>query len=125
MARAVASAITKKRHLVVQAGTGTGKSLAYLVPVIESGRKTVIATATKALQDQLAGKDLPFLEEHLDTPFSFAVLKGRSNYLCLQRLHEATTSDLQLGLDVSGAGIDPDSTRGTDPSAPPMPNELV
>ncbi len=78
MARAVATAITKKRHLVVQAGTGTGKSLAYLVPVIESGRKAVIATATKALQDQLAGKDLPFLAEHLDVPFTFAVLKGRS-----------------------------------------------
>ena len=61
MAEAVSKAIVGKRHLVVQAGTGTGKTLAYLVPAILSGRRTVVATATKALQDQLAGKDLPFL----------------------------------------------------------------
>src|SRR4051794_15730991 len=84
MADAVADAITNDRHLVVQAGTGTGKSLAYLVPALLSGKKVVIATATKALQDQLAGKDLPFLAEHLPTPtpVTFATLKGRSNYLC-------------------------------------------
>ena len=61
MARAVAEAIDTGRHLVVQAGTGTGKSLAYLVPAVLSGRKVVVATATKALQDQLAGKDVPAL----------------------------------------------------------------
>jgi ATP-dependent DNA helicase DinG len=88
MAHAVAEAVAGGRHLVVQAGTGTGKSLAYLVPAILSGRSTVVATATKALQDQLATKDLPFLAEHLDTEFSWAVLKGRSNYLCLQRVRE-------------------------------------
>lgn len=99
MCRAVATAISSGRHLVVQGGTGTGKSLAYLVPVLLSERTVVIATATKALQDQLAEKDLPFLAEHLDRPFDFAVLKGRSNYLCLQRLKEATGSDQQLGLD--------------------------
>ena len=88
MAEAVATAIRTKTHLAVQAGTGTGKTLAYLVPAILSGTRTVVATATKNLQDQLAGKDLPFLEEHLDRPFSWAVLKGRSNYLCLQRLFE-------------------------------------
>jgi ATP-dependent DNA helicase DinG len=88
MARAVATAITSGRHLIVQAGTGTGKSLAYLVPAIVSGRRTVVATATKALQDQLATKDLPFLQETLERDFSFAVLKGRSNYLCRQRLDE-------------------------------------
>ena len=82
----------------MQAGTGTGKSLAYLVPAVVSGAKIVVATATKALQDQLAGKDLPFLAEHVDRPFTFAVLKGRSNYVCLQRVHEATTSDVQLTL---------------------------
>lgn len=74
---------------MVQAGTGTGKSLAYLIPAVLSGKSTVIATATRALQDQLANKDLPFLAEHHDSDFSFAVLKGRSNYLCLQRLAEA------------------------------------
>ena len=90
MALAVGRAITDRRPLIVQAGTGTGKSLAYLVPAVVSGAKVVVATATKALQDQLAGKDLPFLAEHVDRPFTFAVLKGRSNYVCRQRVHEAT-----------------------------------
>lgn len=88
MAEAVATSIAEGRHLVVQAGTGTGKSLAYLVPAILSGKRVLVATATKALQDQLCDKDLPFLHDHLDRPFSFAILKGRSNYLCRQRAHE-------------------------------------
>lgn len=99
MAEAVARAIEDRRHLVVQAGTGTGKSLAYLVPAILSGRKVVVATATKALQDQLATKDLPFLARHLGRRFHFAVLKGRSNYLCRQRAAEMTGGGEQLGLD--------------------------
>ena len=66
MADAVSEAIASKRHLVVQAGTGTGKTLAYLIPAIVSGKKTIVATATKALQDQLATKDLPFLESTSD-----------------------------------------------------------
>ncbi|HSB87322.1 MAG TPA: DEAD/DEAH box helicase, partial [Ilumatobacteraceae bacterium] len=86
MAGAVASAIEGARHLIVQAGTGTGKTMAYLVPAVLSGRRVVIATATKALQDQLAAKDLPFLAEHLGAPFDWAVLKGRSNYICMQRV---------------------------------------
>jgi len=98
MAAAVATAIGTGKHLMAQAGTGTGKSWAYLVPAILSGKRTVVATATKALQDQLAGKDLPFLAEHLDTPFEFAVLKGRSNYVCRQRLVEISGSG-QLALD--------------------------
>jgi ATP-dependent DNA helicase DinG len=88
MARAVADAIDQGRHLVVRAGTGTGKTLGYLVPAIVSGKRTVVATATRALQDQLAAKDLPFLETVLGRPFSWAVLKGRSNYVCVQRLAE-------------------------------------
>src|SRR5207253_4771618 len=88
MAEAVAQGIAAGRHVVVQAGTGTGKSLAYLVPAILSGRRTVVATATKALQDQLAGKDLPFLAQHLGQPVRFSVLKGRSNYLCVQKATE-------------------------------------
>jgi len=104
MARAVSDAVVGSRHLVVQAGTGTGKTLAYLVPAILSGRRTVVATATKALQDQLAGKDLPFLQEHLDQPFTWSVLKGRSNYLCRQRLDEAMDGEGQLSL---GAGFEP------------------
>jgi ATP-dependent DNA helicase DinG len=90
MASAVERALQERRHLVVQAGTGTGKSLAYLLPAARSGRPVVVATATKALQDQLATKDLPFLGAQLgcDQPLSFAVLKGRSNYLCRQRATE-------------------------------------
>lgn len=88
MAESVGKAIQRERHLIVAAGTGTGKTLGYLVPALVAGKRTVVATATKALQDQLAGKDLPFLEQHLGRPFDWAVLKGRSNYVCLQRLRE-------------------------------------
>ncbi len=98
MTRAVADAIADRRHLLAQAGTGTGKSWAYLVPAILSGKRTVVATATKALQDQLAGKDLPFLTEHLGHPFTFAVLKGRSNYVCQQRIAELSGAG-QLSID--------------------------
>jgi ATP-dependent DNA helicase DinG len=100
MARLVEDAIAGKRHLVVQAGTGTGKTLAYLVPAITTGSSVVVATATKALQDQLATKDLPFLAEHLGIDFDWAVLKGRSNYVCLQRLREVENpaqGELDLG----------------------------
>ncbi|HEX9260198.1 MAG TPA: ATP-dependent DNA helicase, partial [Acidimicrobiales bacterium] len=102
MAAAVADAIESGRHLVVQAGTGTGKSLAYLVPAILSGHTVVVATTTKALQDQLAGKDLPQVAEALDSelgvPVQWAVLKGRGNYLCLQRLREVTDDGGALDL---------------------------
>jgi ATP-dependent DNA helicase DinG len=93
MAEAVGRAITERRHLVVQAGTGTGKSLAYLVPAILSGNKIVVATATKALQDQLANNDLPLLAQHLGVEVMFSVLKGRSNYLCLQKAREVAGDD--------------------------------
>ncbi len=93
MAGLVGDAIATGRHLVVQAGTGTGKTLAYLVPAIEADARIVVATATKALQDQLASKDLPFLAEHLGVDFDWAVLKGRSNYVCLQRLREMSAGD--------------------------------
>ena len=109
MAEAVASAVGRQRHLVVQAGTGTGKSLGYLVPCIVTGQRTVVATATKALQDQLAGKDLPFLAEHLGHPFEVAVLKGRSNYLCRQRLAEVfpggDDAGQQPSLDLDAAAV--------------------
>lgn len=89
MARAVAEALAGGRHLVVRAGTGTGKSLAYLVPALLSRQRVVVSTATKNLQDQLATKDLPDLGDRLGEPVEFAVLKGRSNYLCRQRLAES------------------------------------
>lgn len=100
MVEAVEKAIAERRHLLVQAGTGTGKSLGYLIPAILSGRRVVVATATKALQDQLVGKDLPFLAAHLGVPFSFACLKGRSNYLCVQRVRElAAGGQEELAID--------------------------
>ena len=103
MAEAVARSIVEGDHLVVEAGTGTGKTFAYLVPCIVSGRRVVVATATKTLQDQLATKDLPFLAEHLDHPFTFAVLKGRSNYICLQRVRELEADGTeQLALEIGG-----------------------
>jgi ATP-dependent DNA helicase DinG len=74
MCRAVGETLVTGTHLVVQAGTGTGKSLAYLVPALLSGKKVVVATATKALQDQLAEKDLPLVERGLGQAFSYAVL---------------------------------------------------
>jgi ATP-dependent DNA helicase DinG len=98
MAEAVAGAVLEHRHLIVRAGTGTGKSLAYLVPVIVLGARAVISTATKALQDQLAQRDLPRLAGSLGVPFQFAVLKGRSNYVCRQRVSEVTGGDEQLVL---------------------------
>src|SRR3546814_4918432 len=94
MAEAIAAGIANKRHIAVQAGTGTGKTLAYLVPAVLARKKTIVATATKALQDQLALKDLPFLERHLERPFSWAILKGRS---------EEHTSELQSLMRISYA----------------------
>ncbi|HMD46659.1 MAG TPA: ATP-dependent DNA helicase [Acidimicrobiales bacterium] len=90
MCRGVAQAVASGRSLVVQAGTGTGKSLAYLVPAAVSGAKVVVSTATKALQDQLDTKDLPLVAAALGDGFTWSVLKGRSNYLCRQRAAEMT-----------------------------------
>ncbi len=86
MAEAVAEAIADNGKLVVEAGTGTGKTFAYLLPALMSGRKTIISTGTKALQDQLYHRDLPLIGKAVGRPVSTALLKGRANYLCLQRL---------------------------------------
>lgn len=94
MARAVAEAITRETVLLCEAGTGTGKTLAYLVPAILSGRRVVVSTATKALQEQIYAKDLPLLADHLGVSFSAALMKGLANYLCLRRLDEAQRSEL-------------------------------
>jgi ATP-dependent DNA helicase DinG len=106
MAESVGRSMAEHRHLVVQAGTGTGKSLAYLVPAALSGQRVVVATATKALQDQLAHNDLPQVAATVDREFSFAVLKGRSNYLCRQRVAEIGGRGEQMALP-------------PDPAAPP------
>jgi ATP-dependent DNA helicase DinG len=88
MAHAVAEAIAKRSYLVAEAGTGTGKTLAYLVPAVLSGRRVIVSTATKTLQEQIWGKDIPLLREQCGLEFSAAYLKGRSNYYCLARGEE-------------------------------------
>lgn len=104
MAEAVASAIVEGRHLVVQAGTGTGKSLGYLVPTILARRRVLVATATKALQEQLIDHDIPLLERSLGIGFRAALLKGRSNYLCKAALADVEHQGAQ-GVLTPGAGF--------------------
>lgn len=95
MAEAVLRAFEERRHLIVEAGTGTGKTLAYLVPAVAAatsrGERVIISTGTKALQEQLMGKDVPFLQDVLPRKFSAAYMKGRSNYACLRRIKTAET----------------------------------
>ncbi|KAA9156249.1 DEAD/DEAH box helicase, partial [Delftia sp. BR1] len=86
MALAVAQAIEERQTLVVEAGTGVGKTYAYLVPALLSGQRVLVSTATRALQDQLFARDLPRLVAALGMPLRMARLKGRSAYLCLERL---------------------------------------
>ncbi|WP_240311557.1 ATP-dependent DNA helicase [Nocardioides houyundeii] len=110
MAQAVSTAMHDGRHLLVQAGTGTGKSLAYLVPSLLHGQRVVVATATLALQHQLVERDIPRLVEavgdRLDA--SYAVLKGRSNYACLHRIREGVPDDQGVLVDV------PEGTMGAE-----------
>lgn len=104
MAQAIEQALTEKRHLIVEAGTGTGKTLAYLVPVIRSGKRVIISTGTKNLQEQLFYKDLPFLEQalygnHDGARLSVCYMKGRNNYLCRKKLYELTDAPVLSGLE--------------------------
>lgn len=87
MARRVALALERNNHIAIEAGTGTGKSLAYLLPIVRSGKVALISTANKALQEQLFYKDIPFVQTHIQ-PFEAALVKGMGNYLCLDRLGE-------------------------------------
>ncbi|MBT5926729.1 MAG: ATP-dependent DNA helicase, partial [Verrucomicrobia bacterium] len=93
MAQSVAEALIDQEHLIVEAGTGVGKSLGYLIPAIlyavSEGKRAIISTHTINLQEQLVEKDLPMLQEVLPMPFNFTMLKGRHNYLCTKRLHKA------------------------------------
>ncbi|MBA0051962.1 ATP-dependent DNA helicase [Streptomyces sp. AJS327] len=118
MAEAVAEAVTDGSHLLVQAGTGTGKSLGYLVPALAHGDRVVVATATLALQRQLVERDLPrtvrALRPRLGRSPEFAMLKGRSNYLCLHRLHEGVPQDDEEGLFDPFEGAAPTSRLGKD-----------
>jgi ATP-dependent DNA helicase DinG len=99
MAELVEEAFSKKRHLLVEAGTGTGKTLAYLIPAIRSGRRVVISTATKSLQEQLFTKDLPFVQKHFAPELKVAVMKGRSNFLCRYKLHQMEGQPVLKGMD--------------------------
>lgn len=103
MAEAVMRAFDDRRHLIVEASTGTGKTLAYLVPAISSalqGRgRVIISTGTKNLQEQLMEKDIPFLQNILPAKFTATYMKGRSNYLCLTRLGRAKSAPVLDGLD--------------------------
>ena len=88
MAEAVARVLRDGGVSMVEAGTGTGKTLAYLIPAVLSGQRVVISTGTKNLQEQLFYKDLPLLRRTLGVPFTACLMKGRSNYLCLSRFDE-------------------------------------
>jgi ATP-dependent DNA helicase DinG len=99
MARAVDDAFEKHHHAIVEAGTGTGKTLAYLLPAICSGRRVVISTATKSLQEQLYQKDVPFLQKHFAPNLKVAVMKGRSNFLCLTKLHALADQPMLRGME--------------------------
>jgi ATP-dependent DNA helicase DinG len=99
MALAVESALSECAHLIVEAGTGTGKTLAYLAPAILSKKRVVISTGTKNLQEQLYFKDLPFLQSLFDRPLAVCYMKGRANYLCRQKLYDAEREPILSGLD--------------------------
>src|ERR1700688_4872247 len=109
MAQAVEQALEEKRHLIIEAGTGTGKTLAYLLPVIRSGKRVIISTGTKNLQEQLFYKDIPFLEQALfgvaggdgasSSRLSVCYMKGRSNYLCRKKLYDLTDQPVLSGLE--------------------------
>ena len=106
MAQAVEQAIEEKRHLIVEAGTGTGKTLAYLLPIIKSGKRVIVSTGTKNLQEQLFFKDVPFLEHALfgestsgEPRLKVCYMKGRGNYLCRKKLYDLTDQPVLNGLD--------------------------
>ena len=99
MAELVEEAFKRKQHAIVEAGTGTGKTLAYLVPAIRSGERVVISTATKSLQEQLFTKDIPFLQKHFAPNMKAALMKGRGNFLCRQKVRLMEGQPVLRGLD--------------------------
>ena len=98
MAESVESALENRQHLIVEAGTGTGKTLAYLVPLLRSGLRTVISTGTKNLQEQLFYKDIPFLKK-MFPQMRVTLMKGRQNYLCRQKLHDMEKQPVLTGME--------------------------
>jgi ATP-dependent DNA helicase DinG len=99
MARMVDDAFQKKQHSIIEAGTGTGKTLAYLIPAIRSGRRVVISTATKSLQEQLFNKDVPFLQKHFAPNLKAALMKGRNNFLCRTKVNQIDGQAVLKGID--------------------------
>jgi len=99
MAERVHEAFETHHHAILEAGTGTGKTLAYLLPAICSGRRVVISTATKSLQEQLYQKDIPFLQKHFAPNLRVAVMKGRSNFLCVEKLNQVGNQALLRGME--------------------------
>src|SRR5213079_2571626 len=99
MAELVHDAFESHHHAIVEAGTGTGKTLAYLLPAICSGRRVVISTATKSLQEQLYQKDIPFLQKHFAPNLKVAVMKGRANFLCISKLNQMADQGLLKGME--------------------------
>src|SRR5438105_10721276 len=101
MAQAAEHALAEKPHRIVEAGTGTGKTLAYLMPVLRAGQRVIISTGTKNLQEQLFYKDVPFLERALFDErgkLNVCYMKGRNNYLCRQKLYDLTEQPILNGL---------------------------
>jgi len=99
MAEAVEEALDEQRHLIVEAGTGTGKTLAYLVPAIQSGKRVIISTGTKNLQEQIFFKDIPFLQKHVEQEFRVCYMKGRNNYACRQKIYDAEREPILAGME--------------------------
>src|SRR6202046_3533264 len=99
MAKIADEAFAKHQHVVIEAGTGTGKTLAYLIPAIRSGRRVVVSTATKSLQEQLFEKDVPFLQKHFAPNLKAALMKGRANFLCRQKVHQMEGQPVLKGMD--------------------------
>jgi ATP-dependent DNA helicase DinG len=99
MAELVHDAFQTRHHAIVEAGTGTGKTLAYLLPAICSGRRVVISTATKSLQEQLYTKDIPFLQRHFAPNLKVAVMKGRANFLCKSKMDQMAESPMLKGME--------------------------
>src|SRR6202142_439411 len=99
MAEIVDEAFQKHQHAIIEAGTGTGKTLAYLIPAIRSGRRVVISTATKSLQEQLFEKDIPFLQKHFARELKVVVMKGRGNFLCREKVYRMADQPVLNGLD--------------------------
>jgi ATP-dependent DNA helicase DinG len=99
MAKAVAEVLAERRHLLVEAGTGTGKTLAYLLPVLQSGRRVLLSTGTRNLQEQLINKDVPLLAASLGRDLNIISMKGRQNYACKQKIRELESQPILLELD--------------------------